>query len=168
MMVTAKGKEIGKSHCNRSVTYIWHSCLGCGKERWVRLMKDGTPKSTHCKRCGYQKVSSSRISHKNINWKGGYKLDGGGYITVRIYPDNPYYEMAEASGYVKLHRLLMAEFMMRPLANNEVVHHKNGDIRNNNIKNLEIMGIREHHQLHDKRRGRDEHNKFNKAAVVNA
>ena len=43
-----KGTEIGK----RSVSkHIYHACEDCGKCRWVRLLKNGEPRSELCKSC---------------------------------------------------------------------------------------------------------------------
>lgn len=48
----------------------------------------------------------------------------------------------------RLHRILMEEHIGRKLDKNEIVHHKNGNIFNNNLDNLEIMTTVEHSRLH--------------------
>jgi hypothetical protein len=47
--------------------------------------------------------------------------------------------MADSNGYVMLHRLVMAEFIGRPLRKNEMVKHKDGDTMNNEIENLKMV-----------------------------
>ncbi len=42
-----KGKEFGYKNNN---TFIWQACEGCGKRRWVLLVK-GKPRTTRCKNC---------------------------------------------------------------------------------------------------------------------
>jgi hypothetical protein len=46
------------------------------------------------------------------------------------------------------HRLIMERFLGRKLSSNEVVHHKDGNKRNNDINNLEVMSRSKHSKLH--------------------
>ena len=41
------GKELGLSSHNK---HIWHACISCGKERWVRL-NNGIPRFQLCMSC---------------------------------------------------------------------------------------------------------------------
>lgn len=59
-------------------------------------------------------------------------------------PDNP---MADSRGYVREHRLVMSEFIGRPLQADEVVHHIDGDGLNNDINNLQLLDKREHDRM---------------------
>ncbi|MEK7113035.1 MAG: HNH endonuclease signature motif containing protein [Patescibacteria group bacterium] len=61
-------------------------------------------------------------------WKGG-KAIRGGYMTV--YVGRGKYELE--------HRLVMEMFLGRALAENEIVHHSNGNKLDNRLENLEIM-----------------------------
>ncbi len=42
--------------------YIWQACIGCGKERWVHLLK-GKPVSIRCRNC-------NNNNETNPQWKG--------------------------------------------------------------------------------------------------
>lgn len=56
---------------------------------------------------------------------------------------------------IRLHRYVMECFLGRPLLSSELVHHKDGDRFNNDIKNLEITTRKEHaikHQIGKKTR----------------
>lgn len=49
---------------------------------------------------------------------------------------------------VRLHRWLFEQYLGRKLALNEVVHHKDGDIHNNTIDNLQLTTRAEHKKRH--------------------
>ena len=76
-------------------------------------------------------------------WKGGRVETAEGYILVQLTPEHPYYEMAQVktSGpnrYVLEHRLVMAQKLGRSLREDETVHHKDGNKKNNSVKNLQL------------------------------
>lgn len=61
-------------------------------------------------------------------------------------------------GYIKVngmheHRLVAEEMLGRPLRPGEIVHHKDGNKRNNEPDNLEIMTQSEHIREHLRRGG---------------
>lgn len=72
-----------------------------------------------------------------------------GYI-IRNYRSYPrqYWEilkpMAKKNTQIKEHRANIAIFLGRPLSDNEVVHHKNGNRKDNRVENLEVLNIHNH------------------------
>lgn len=46
------------------------------------------------------------------------------------------------------HRIIMEESLGRKLNRNEVVHHINGNKKDNSLENLELMSLSEHSKLH--------------------
>ena len=68
-----------------------------------------------------------------------------------------YYRAIKVDGRkVDYHRYIMQEHLGRPLKRSEVVHHKNGDKRDNRIENLEVMTLAEHTREHMKGRKQSE------------
>jgi len=61
-----------------------------------------------------------------------------GYVIRILEPTHPYYDMTQATGYVREHRLVMAEYLKRSLYTWESVHHINGNRQDNRIENLQL------------------------------
>ena len=79
------------------------------------------------------------------HWKGGRCLTSGGYWYV-YKPDHPH--AAERNQYVMEHRLVMEEKLGRYLEPNEIVHHINGDSKDNRPENLEVIARSVHVHNH--------------------
>ncbi len=97
-------------------------------------------------------IRSNSDAHMGIrpsNFKGKF-TDTGGYVSVHISEDHPYFDMAiyrrNGGGYVREHRLAIAENLGRSLNSWEVVHHKNGIRDDNRIENLELFPSQSEHQ----------------------
>ena len=87
---------------------------------------------------------NSALAHKgrrSFNWKGGRIKDRLGYIQI-WKPEHPNAKMA---GYIHEHRLVMSQYLNRPLKTTEHVHHKNGLKDDNRVDNLEIV-IKKNHK----------------------
>lgn len=153
-------KELGLNYTNR---LVWAACPKCGKERWTKLRPSNDHLTLLCRSCAskrnWQSGSIKRWSvarENNPMWKGGRIKDGGGYIAVRLYPEDFFYSMARIKGnirnggYVQEHRLVMAKYLGRCLHSWEIVHHKNGIKDDNRQENLELSCRFDHIQAHGK------------------
>jgi len=128
-------------------SYIYTVCPNCGKGRWVIKYSIKEPSFTgFCINC----IGVLTRGEKNGNWKGGTQVSDRNYRLIKIYSDNPYYSMANPKGYIKEHRLVMAQYLGRCLTDNEVVHHKNGVKSDNRFENLRL-DTRSQHSKSDRR-----------------
>ena len=85
---------------------------------------------------------------KNGMWRGGRTITQHGYILIRVGKNHP---LADVRGYAYEHRLVASEKLGRWIRNDEIVHHKDGDRRNNASDNIEVVnGNSNHLFLHRK------------------
>lgn len=142
------GRHIGYKSSNR---FIWAACLGCGKARWVMLLR-GKSSQDYCRDCAMKQLIGRMLGPRSPAWKGGRKTTSEGYVSVWISPDDFFYPMADRKRHrISEHRLIMAKHLGRCLHSWEIVHHKNGVRDDNHIENLELTGsVSEHSAAHSK------------------
>ena len=71
-------------------------------------------------------------------WKGGRYIDAAGYVCVQV----------QTGEYIREHRLVMEKHLGRKLSRTELVHHINGDKKDNRIENLELHSRSSHPKNH--------------------
>jgi hypothetical protein len=117
-----------------------HYCVGCGQEF---KLKRG--KQRFCNKACWYKHGGSGKTHPR--YKGG-SVRKDGYLVLCI------------NGKPKLaHRHIMEQHLGRPLASTEVVHHVDGNPRNNSIANLMILPSQSNHAAMSTEMYRDDQNK---------
>lgn len=86
-------------------------------------------------------------------------ISSHGYRKIRVGVSHP---LADPNGYAYEHLLVWVSsiaFYEKP-PNGFLIHHKNGDILDNRIENLELKSIGDHNSLHINERGRNEKGQF--------
>lgn len=78
------------------------------------------------------------------------KLVSKGDYTYAVVPSHP---KATTLGYVFEHRIVVENHIGRLLNSTEIVHHKNGNKKDNRIENLEVMNHINHSKMHALERG---------------
>jgi HNH endonuclease len=98
-----------------------------------------------CKRLGLKtQRTGPRGGEGHPNWKGGRHLVGGYWYVWA--PDHP---AKTEAGYVAEHRIVAERLLGRLLRRVEVVHHIDGDPKNNAPENLQVFSSNADHLRHE-------------------
>ena len=104
---------------------------GCHKTTILeQLEKFGIPR---------RKFKRDNLVKKCVMYMGGY-----------LYEYLPSHPMANRTGYVAQHVRIMSDYLNRKLRRGEVVHHVDGDCKNNALDNLRLMARGKHTSLHER------------------
>ena len=178
--VTKGSKAQSRRYCSKSCYRSPHStdctCLQCGKAfrapnnaiasgggRYCSLACSGRAKSEAgrqteytCEVCGklFRRTPRANAtprfcsrSCKAQSFSGNSFVDKKGYVHVWL-PEHP---VANSTGYVLEHRLVVSREIGRPLRIDEHIHHVDEDPGNNAPENLMIVTAEEHRRIHNRK-----------------
>jgi hypothetical protein len=140
----------------RSKTLTHWECDKCGTEfTKVRNGKYDTTAKSFCSKCiskiGLHKLANEASYDKKVKStlskrSGQVIIAKDGYPEVYIGKDYPY----RNGGYtcIREHVFVMETFLERRLTKGEIVHHIDGNKRNNHLSNLFLTTVAEHNKLH--------------------
>jgi len=149
--------KFGKySNYIRTKTLTHWSCDKCGVE--FSKNRNGTydeKAKSFCKLCiskwGVNKLAGevgyeSKIKNKFEDRNGTVVIGKDGYPEIYIGKDYPY----RVGGYrcIREHIFVMETFLQRGLVKGEIVHHIDGNKKNNALDNLFLTNVEEHNKLH--------------------
>lgn len=121
-------------------------CPNCGitftpNKQQARDLATGRQRLAFCsKECSRQYLPIKHAGEGNPNWKGG-TVESNGYRYVRL-------KRHRVSPYYAEHKMVAEQMIGRPLREDEIVHHINGDKTDNRPENLMVMTRSEHMKLH--------------------
>lgn len=118
-------------------------CVVCGKSRRLRP----SAKAKGARFCSIACRSKAYTGEGNPRWIGGRISNGNGRAMIYA-PGDPHATMMGGK-YAYEYRLVAAKSLGRPLRDNEIVHHINGDYTDNRPENLKVMTQSEHVREHD-------------------
>lgn len=132
-----KGNQLYKLH--KRIGSKEMVCLQCGKKfkEFLARIKEGRGK--YCsKKCLNLSKRETAKGKNNPFYKNGKTITSHGYI-----------ELSGGNGRRYEHRVVMEQHLGRKLTSDEVVHHIDGDKKNNDISNLMIFpDTQEHIRFH--------------------
>jgi len=149
-------------------------CVQCGRELTPEMFSDmwqfrrsrfcdracylshHAAKTEHarCPACGHRFLTSASTARKafcshecrsRAKYRtGGTYVAGNGYVYIKVAP----HHSDRSNGYRLLHRVVAERALGRALKPNEIVHHKNGNKRDNRAENLAVVASDAEHFKH--------------------
>lgn len=110
--------------------YTWAKCPKCDKGKWVNMymVTNGVLSKTRCKDC--------LAKYDPTRYKPGDKVKTGVGFRYYLPTDDEFYSRTNKS--MAEHRYIMSKHVGYLLKTTEHVHHKNGNVYDNRIENLEL------------------------------
>lgn len=132
-------KKMKNHYCNRNCMAIYFKKFYVGKNNPNYGRKFSEEQIKKMMRARMRTLNNSNSS----DWSVGIKINRKRvYILIKNHP------YCNKQGYVLRSRLIMEKKLNRYLTNKEIVHHINGNVSDDDIKNLELTTNEEHSRYH--------------------
>ena len=134
---------------SRTCTIYHYACDSCGT--MFRRHKNGVIKQsrkTFCSEClanNTDTIAIINVAERMDAKAGTIKEKKNGYREIYIGKNYPY---NRKPGCIRMHVYVMEQHIQRKIEQGEVVHHIDGDKRNNDLSNLFLTTVEEHNRLH--------------------
>ena len=122
------GKKNGRYIDGRSSTTYYCNTENCNNIVAGRTDRKGNPRV--CRTCAGKKKAKKLMGKGNPNWRRGKRK-------TELY--SVVYSVEHKDNWVYEHRLVMEKHLGRKLRPEEVVHHENGDKKDNRLSNLRLF-----------------------------
>ena len=133
-------------------------CPICGKEFYRKRRDLIKTKQNACSyKCSGEIKKMIYKGSNNPKWRGGkiQRSDGRVFIYAPEHPN------ANLNGsHILEYRLIAEKKIGRMLTDKEIVHHKDGDVTNNGLDNLDVITLSEHAKIHNANRPRNTLGRF--------
>jgi len=151
MIIKALDGKDFKTFAPNSSKKVLVRCDRCKKQRETTFQTAtmiGT--KTHCRSCARTLSSHKRpqstkgvskpniLGSKHYRWKGGRSVTKDGYIKL--------YNKSDPKGYSLEHVVVIEQTLGRKVQADELVHHIDGDKKNNDINNLVLLTSHTQHK----------------------
>lgn len=113
--------------------------------RHAARLRKGAVATLICEQCGGEFKVSAKEAHRRAYCSMGCLRDAryGRHVNV-----HGYHVVSISNHPVLAHRMIMEQHLGRSLSSDEVIHHKDGNRLNNDIRNLQLTTQSEHMRIH--------------------
>lgn len=142
-------------HTSRRGIPTWNKGLSKKNHNSLKIISENMKiNNPMFKKENVEKMRQEQIGNK-YRWKGGrFNIKQGVMIHMPEHPNS------NTVGQIFEHRVMAEKKIKRKLSSEDIIHHIDGDNKNNSRENLMITTRSNHARIHDSERVRDEFGRY--------